>query len=71
MSNHFEWEGEKNCVTWLSRVPTEANVADYPSRFKRLEILTDDLGKRRLLFLLWLQCKFDGKFTCDQIVLWS
>ncbi len=43
MASFLEWEGERNCVTWFARVPTEANIGDYPSRFQRLEILTDDL----------------------------
>ena len=43
MASFLEREAERNCVTWFARVPTEANIADYPSRFQRLEILTDDL----------------------------
>ena len=44
MSSYVEWEAKKNCVTWFARVPTEANIADYPSRFQKLEIVTDDHG---------------------------
>ena len=31
-------------MTWFARVPTEANVADHPSRMKQLTILSDDLS---------------------------
>ena len=43
MKCHLEWEAEMNCQTWFARVPTEANIADYPSRFQKVEILTDEL----------------------------
>ena len=42
MASYLEWEAKKNCVTWFARVPTEANITDYPSRFQKLEIFTDD-----------------------------
>ena len=29
-------EAKKNCVTWFARVPTEANIADYPSLFQKV-----------------------------------
>ena len=32
MEYHLLRETEKNMCTWFARVPTEANVADYPSR---------------------------------------
>ena len=43
MKSHREWEAESNCQTWFARVPTEANIADYPSRLQKVEILTDEL----------------------------
>ena len=42
-TSHLEWEAESNCQTWFARVPTEANIADHPSRFQRVDILTDEL----------------------------
>ena len=32
MRYHLEREASNNLCTWYARVPTEANVSDYPSR---------------------------------------
>ncbi len=44
LAKYLEWEAENNVMTWFARVPTEANIADFPSRFQKLEILSDDLS---------------------------
>ncbi len=41
--SHLEWEAETDCAGWFARVPAKANIADHPSRFQKLEILTDEL----------------------------
>ena len=38
----LEWEANTKSTTWFARVPTKANIADHPSRFQKLEILTDE-----------------------------
>lgn len=43
MTCHLEWEASANCTMWFARIPTEGNIADHPSRFQRVQILTDDL----------------------------
>ena len=51
-------------MTWFARVPTEANIADFPSRFQKLEILTDDLscnGSAASVFESMLDGLNDGK----------
>ena len=44
LAKYLKWEAESNVMTWFARVPTEANIADFPSRFQKLEILSDDLS---------------------------
>ena len=43
MTSHLEWEAESTCQAWFARVPTEANIADHPSRFQKVDILTGEL----------------------------
>ena len=31
-------------MTWFARVPTEANIADFPSRSQKVEIVHDDIS---------------------------
>ena len=35
LGKYLNSEAENNARTWLARVPTEANIADFPSRFKK------------------------------------
>ena len=44
LGKFLTWEAENNVVTWFARVPTEANIADFPSRFHKVEILNDDIS---------------------------
>ena len=44
LGKYLNWEAENNVVTWFARVPTEANIADFPSRFQKVEILHDDIS---------------------------
>ncbi len=44
LGKFLEWEARNNVTTWFARVPTEANIADYPSRFQKLEILSDEFS---------------------------
>lgn len=37
LGKYLNWEAENNARTWLARVPTEANIADFPSRFQKVE----------------------------------
>lgn len=38
MKRHLQWEAEANYLTWFAKVPTEANIADHPSRCQKLEM---------------------------------
>ena len=44
LEKYLSWEAENNVATWFARVPTEANIADFPSRFQKVDILRDDLS---------------------------
>ena len=44
LGKYLNWEAENNVVTWFARVPTEANIADFPSRFQKVGILHDDIS---------------------------
>lgn len=39
----ISWEAENNVVKWFARVPTEANIAAFLSRFQKVYILCYDL----------------------------
>ncbi len=69
VANHFlskflKWEAENNVSTWFARVPTEANIADFPSGFQRVEALSDDVscnGSATATFESLLDGLVDGK----------
>ena len=42
MEFYLQREVELNTQTWFARVPTEANLSDWPSRLCRHELLKDD-----------------------------
>ena len=44
LEKYLSWEAENNVATWFARVPTEANIADFPSRFQKVDVLRDDLS---------------------------
>ena len=44
LGKYLSWEAENNVATWFARVPTEANIADFPSSFQKVDILRDDLS---------------------------
>ena len=43
MRVYLSFEGKCNTSTWFARVPTEANISDYPSRLQPHEKLLDSL----------------------------
>ena len=64
LSKYLKWEAENNISTWFARVPTEANIADFPSRFQRVEALRDDAscnGSALATFESLLDGLVDGK----------
>ena len=44
LEKYLSWEAENNVSTWFARVPMEANIADFPSRFQKVDVLRDDLS---------------------------
>ena len=64
LSKYLKWEAENNISTWFARVPTEASIADFPSRFQRVEALRDDAscnGSALATFESLLDGLVDGK----------
>ena len=47
-------ETENNMCTWLARVPTEANIADYPSR-NMPHVLLEPKVDESTAAVLWFQ----------------
>jgi hypothetical protein len=45
MEYHLLREAENNMRTWFARVPTEANIADYPSRNMPHDLLEQRLDE--------------------------
>ena len=45
MRYHLSREATNNLCTWFARVPTEANLGDYPSRNVPHELLTEDINE--------------------------
>jgi hypothetical protein len=45
MEYHLLRKAENNMRTWFARVPTEANIADYPSRNMPHELLEQRLDE--------------------------
>ena len=45
MEHHLHREAANNLCTWFARVPTEANISDYPSRAEEHELLPHRLDE--------------------------